>query len=201
MAALWSTVRRRLADESGFTLTELLVAAVIGVLVAAGGAMVLQVAVKAQPRATERAGQIQQGRALMETLSRELREGQSISGATESGFEVRTFVNSAACGGAHSTAQILCSVTYSCAAGTCTRTEHDGAGGGTPTVVATDLLDTSIFTYCEEIAGTTNCDLPTAAAPTYIGIELAYPAEDGAETVSLADGVALRNYLAEAPSS
>lgn len=201
MASLLTAVRHRLADQRGFTLTELLVASVIGLLVAAGGAIVLQVAVKAQPGATERAGQIQQGRALMETLSRELRQGQSITAATESGFEIRTFVNSATCGGAQATAPILCSVTYSCAENACTRTEHDGSGVGSTTVMATDLLDTSIFRYCQDASGTTSCDLPTAAAPTYIGIELAYPADDGGESITLADGASLRNYLTVAPSS
>lgn len=192
------SARRALArlrtDERGLTLPELLVATVIALLVAAGGMAVLQVAIKSQPRVSERAAQIQQGRTLIETVSRELRQGQSIAAATASSLEITTFVNSDPCGGSQSDTARLCRVTYACEGSTCTRTEHDGAGGGTTRQVATGLLASDVFSYCESEAGV-DCGLAAATHPTYVGIELAYPRRDGQEAVTLADGVALRNYF------
>lgn len=192
MPALPGSVRRRLADERGVTLIELLVATVIALVVAAGGVLVLQIAIRTQPQVSERAGQIQQGRTLVETVTRELRQGQSIEGATESSLEIMTYVNSDPCGGPAATTSTLCRVTYVCEGTVCTRTEHDGAGAGSATQVASGLLDGTIFSYCEDGG---SCELATATDPTYVEVELAYPGEDGGEAITLTDGVALRNYF------
>lgn len=195
MTALARIAALRLRDQRGMTLPELLVATVIALLVAAAGMVVLQVAIKGQPRISERASQIQQGRTLIETVSRELRQGQSISGATASSLEITTFVNSSSCGGPPASTAILCRITYSCQESSCVRTEHDDdGGGGTTQEVATGLAAPTIFSYCEQ-AGETACALSAATHPTYVGIELAYPAEDGSEAITLGDGVALRNHF------
>ena len=201
MAGLARALRRRVADERGFTLPELLVATIIALMVAAGGMLVLQIAVRTQPQVSERAAQIQQGRTLMETISRELRQGESVEAATESSLEVMTYVSSSFCGSTETGPATLCRVTYTCAEGSCSRTEHGDSGGGTTTQVATGLLHSSVFSYCDATDTGTACDLTAASYPTYVGLELAYPSDDGEEAITLADGVALRNHFAPGPET
>jgi prepilin-type N-terminal cleavage/methylation domain-containing protein len=176
----------RLASEHGFSLPELLVAIALGLIVAAGGATLLMIAVQSQPRAGDRSAQIQQGRTMIESISREVREGQTIYNPTPSGFEVLTYVHSATCGGAAASSAILCRVAYACDTDSCTRTERDadGTGTGTSRVVAEEITGPNVFTYQGD-----------AANPGYVGITLAFPDEDGAEAVTLADGAELRNHV------
>jgi prepilin-type N-terminal cleavage/methylation domain-containing protein len=183
---------RRLAQEDGFTLPELLIATVIALLVAAGGMMILQIAVRTQPQISERAAQIQQGRVMMEALSRELRQGESITTATPTELELITFVNSQTCGGPSAQNSIICRVSYSCEGGACTRSEHDGAGGGSSRQVVDGLLSQNVFCY-QPHRDQSSCPEP-GETPSYVAIELAFPGDDGAETVTLRDGVALRNH-------
>lgn len=174
---------RRLADQSGFTLPELLVALMISLMVVAGAGTVLMIAVKAQPRTSDRSAQIQQGRVMLERITRELRQGENVADATASGLRILTYVHTSACGSGNPGDARLCSVTYSCAGSSCTRTESDSSGGGPELsrTVAEGLLNADIFSY----AGT---------PPTWVGVTLAFPSQEGEETVTLADGVYLRNY-------
>ncbi len=193
-------IRRRLSDERGFTFPELIVATMMGMLAIAGAMMILQIAVRAQPQALERSGQIQQARALIETVSRELRQGASIQGASTTGLTIDTYVNRNTCGGTGTGPSILCRVTYACTAASCTRTESSVSGGaGRTTELARGLLAPSIFSYCIEQAGAPSCGLSAATNPSYVGIRLAYSNPDGGESVTFDDGVALRNHTSEAP--
>lgn len=188
-------IRQRLAaEESGFTFPELIVAMTIGLIVIGGGMLVLQVAATQQPRASERSARIQQARTLIERVSRELRQGATVQGATATSLTVQTFVNTDVCGGATSAIAISCRITYACASGSCTRSVETDSGPST-SVVAEGILAPEIFSYCEGVGASGVCDLPAATDPTYVGIELGYPREDGGEAITLADGVALRNYL------
>lgn len=195
MAGTAARLRRTLAEERGFSFPELIVAMMVAMVVAGGAATLLIVAVRAQPPSSERSAQIQQGRTLIESVSRELRQGETVHEATASTLTFDTYANSVACGGSFSQTARLCRVSYSCEAGTCVRNEFDAAGVASTREVATGLLDDEIFSYCQSAEGGPQCGLETVAAPTYVGIEIAYPKPDGGEGVTFNDGTALRNYL------
>ena len=186
VAALRERGRRAGADERGYSLPELIVATMVALIVAAAGMTVVMIAVRSEPKVSERAAQIQQGRTMIERISRELRQGESVSSPSASGLTMLTYVASASCGGAPSSTAILCRVTYACGSTGCTRTERNpnGSGSAPSEQVVSGILGPSVFSY-----------QPSASAPEYVGLALSYPGEDGEETVTLADGVALRNYF------
>lgn len=179
---------------------ELLVGLMIGLMVAAGGMIILQIAVRSQPESSTRSAQIQEGRAMMERLSRELRQGESVEFATSTGLTINTYVKSASCGGPTAATAILCTVSYSCADGTCSRQEHDGSGGDGAQTVVTGLASDDVFRYCE--AEVPDCE-PAASAsnPGYVEITLSYPRTDGDEAVTFTDGVHLRNLILDDPGA
>lgn len=181
---------RLLRDESGFTLPELLIGAAIALVVAAAGMMVVTIAVKSQPRITDRAAQIQQGRTMLERLSRELRQGDDVTNATATALRVHTFVDGSDCGGVQGTA-VPCWVDYACSADTCTRTVE----GDTAEVVASGLRSADVFCFTPW-DGQSACGATTAVDPAYVALRLSFPGEDGAETVTLDDGISLRNRAA-----
>jgi prepilin-type N-terminal cleavage/methylation domain-containing protein len=179
-------LRRRLRSESGFTLPELLIALMIGLLIAAGAATMLMVAVKAQPRTSERAAQIQQGRVMLENLTRELRQGETVSNASPSGLQILTYVHTSGCGsGTPGGDARMCLVTYACSDDSCVRTERDPGGGGSAPArtVVTGIADPAVFSY------------EGGSDTTYVGVRLVFPQADGEEAVTLSDGAALRNYF------
>jgi hypothetical protein len=105
--------------------------------------------------------------------------------ATASQLSIVTYVDTpSSCSGATSTTANLCSVTYSCSSGTCTRrvAKADGSSPGSTVTVLTGLSSSSIFSYS-----------PSATAPTYIGVTLALPTSSGSNALTLIDGAALRN--------
>jgi len=171
-------------DESGFTLTELLVASVIGLAVMGAAVMMLMAAARTQPETTDRAARIQEGRTLVERIGRELRQGSTVTGASATQLSVITYVGSATCGGAAASTAIQCRVDYSCSGGTCTRSERNPDGSGTPatTQVVSGLSSSNVFNYS-----------PSAADPDYIGISLAMQPAGSSDSIVLTDGVTLRN--------
>src|SRR4029078_5120338 len=90
----------------------------------------------------------------------------------------------ATCGGGASSTSISCRVTYSCSGATCTRTEAkpDGTSPGPAVQVVSGLSSSNVFAYTA----------PTSTAPAYVGVTLAFPAKDGSDAITLADGAALR---------
>lgn len=171
-------------NERGFSLPELLVATAVSLVVIAGGMALLSAAMKRQPATSERASQIQQGRVMAETLVRELRQGEAVSG-TATSLVVVTYANSTTCGGAHAATAILCRVTYSCASHACTRTEArpDGSAPGPAVTVVRGIADPSVFSYTP------------ATTPSYVSVRLGFADDGGHETVTLEDGTALRNWF------
>lgn len=186
MAGGLHRLRLRLADARGYSLPELLVAMVIGLIVSAAGATMVIVALQTQPRASERAAQIQQGRVMLESITRELRQGQSIVGLSASGLEVLTYVPVASCGAPAVGDARLCRVSYTCDAATCTRIERDADGGGTPRthLMVSGISGPGVFSFQGD---------PTD--PAFVGVRLVFPQEGGEESVTLEDGAALRNYF------
>jgi prepilin-type N-terminal cleavage/methylation domain-containing protein len=178
-----SAARAVRSDERGYTLTELLVGVTIALLVTAGAATVVMMAVRTQPHTTERAGQIQQGRFMLETLTRELRQGESIQGATTSQVSFLTYVPTAVCGGSGQGPSRLCLVTYSCGSATCSRTEAPPGGGAASTrEVVSGITGPNVFEV-------------DPLEPTYVAVRLVFPQESGEEAITLEDGAALRNYF------
>jgi Tfp pilus assembly protein PilW len=178
------TASSPLGSESGFTLVEVLVATVLGLLVVGVGATMFTAAIQSQPKQSARGAKVQQARTTMERLVRELRQGGDVYTATSSQLAFLTYVHSAACGGAPSSSSIQCRVTYSCSAGACTRVEATptGANPGPAETVASGLSNAAVFTYS-----------PSTTAPAYVGATLSYPAAGGDDAITLQDGATLRN--------
>ncbi len=73
MPVILSRLGARLADERGFTLVEVLVASVLGMIVLGGAFTVLQVAATQGERVQQRVDTVQRGRITMEQITRQLR--------------------------------------------------------------------------------------------------------------------------------
>lgn len=177
-----------LTEDHGYTLTELLLTAtaLIGLL-AVMGAGITTIA-RNQVRVADRSAQIQEGRAMIERITRELREGSGVQNPTPSGLSFLTYVRRQECGGSEppasdDTAAIQCRVTYACTDGACTRTEArpDGFEPGPTVRLVEGLRSSAIFTYVP------------ADNPGYVTVTLEYPGQNGDETVTLSDGATLRN--------
>jgi len=177
--------------EAGYTFPELIVAMMIGLLVAFGATSVVMMAVKAEPRTSARAGQLQQGRTMAERLVRELRQGGEVYTATASELSFLTRVHGSSCDGSPGATSILCRVTYSCDANGCNRMVQDPEGGDAAPGrrLVSDIDGPAVFTYLSPEPG---------QPPNYVGVELVFPSESGGESVTIADGAALRNWAPEA---
>lgn len=184
---------RALRDEVGHTLPELLVAAVLSLLIAAAGSMLVVVAVKTQPQTSERAGQIQQGRTMLENVTRELRQAKSVTAASSSQVELLTYVPAAACGVAGTGSAQLCRVTYSCNASSCSRTERP------PNATTPSRTTTSVSGITGP--GVFSAEGTDPLSPAYVGVRLVFPQASGEEAVTLDDGAALRNFVATTGAS
>ena len=184
MAALANRAIRGVRGSDGFTLPEVLMATVLGLLIVGVAATVFGAAMQSQPKLTARDNGISRARTTMERLTRELRQGASVSTATSTQLSFVTYVHSATCGGAFSSTSIACRVTYSCGTSSCTRREArpDGTSPGPTVTVVSGLSTGNVFTYS-----------PNSTAPTYIGATLVFPGQNGDDAISLSDGVTLRN--------
>jgi prepilin-type N-terminal cleavage/methylation domain-containing protein len=184
MAALANRAIRRVRGSDGFTLPELLVATMIGLLIVGVSATVFGAALQSQPGLTARDTGISHARTTMERLTRELRQGASVSTATSTQLAFVTYVHSATCGGAPASTAIACRVTYSCGSSSCTRREArpDGTSPGPTVTVVSGLSTGNVFTYS-----------PNSTAATYIGATLVFPGQNGDDAISVSDGVTLRN--------
>jgi prepilin-type N-terminal cleavage/methylation domain-containing protein len=158
-------------EESGFTLVELLVAMVLGLIILGASVMVFTSASKNQPRATSRTADIQEARTGMERVVRELRQGSLASG-TSSQLTV-TYPQNPVCGGS-------CTVVYTCASGNCSRTQ-----GGMTRILVTGLASNSVFGYSVCPAEPTKIN--------YISVTMPFRASNGDDSITLTDGVRLRN--------
>lgn len=178
---------RRLGEQTGITLVELLVAASLLATVFAIAVPALVKALTAEPKISARSAQVSSARAAVERMARDLRQGYAIDGAGPTTLSFRTYARRTTCGSGStpsaSTPAILCQVTYACSAGECIRSEAEpGQSGGTSVVLVGGLLPGTVFTY-----------LPNATEPTYVEIRLAFQDREGQETVTIDDGINLRN--------
>jgi prepilin-type N-terminal cleavage/methylation domain-containing protein len=176
-------IGRWVRRADGFTLPELLIGMMIGLLVVGTGVMIFTTALRSQPRTSDRLAKIRDARAASERIVREIREGWDVTVATSSQFSFLTYVHSTSCGGPAGATAIPCRVTYSCSSGACTRTEAgpNGSAPGPSRIVVSGLSGSGVFSYS-----------PSPGAPTWVGITLSFPA-DGDDAVTIEDGAALRN--------
>ena len=178
--------------ERGVSIAELLVFMMMLLIVLGAGMALLIVSVKSQPRISDRNFAIQDGRVLQERFARELRQSSLVEqtpAPTSSSITFDTYVRRTQCGGAVETdptkPAIACKVTYTCTAGTCSRTEAPlpGQPGSTTTdQLVSGLSSSAVFGYS-----------PTSTNPDYVTMRLVFPAEGGDDAVTLEDGVDLRN--------
>jgi prepilin-type N-terminal cleavage/methylation domain-containing protein len=184
MRSLFRHAVRKLGDERGFTLTEVLMASVLGLFVVGIATTVFVTAVRTQPGLTTRGDAIRQARTGMERLVRELRQGNGTVYGQPAANQLSflTYVPGSTCG---ATSNGFCRVTYSCAtSGTCTRTvaKADGTSPSAAANVVTGLKTSNVFSY-----------LPTNTAPYYITATFVFPGQNGGEAITVSDGAALRN--------
>ncbi len=156
----------------------------VSLVVIGGSVGVVTAGLRSEPRIAERTADIQEARVAVERLTREMRQGSLVTAASANQLSVVTNVNSLPCGGATSDASQPCLVTYACSGGQCTRTEAnpDGSGATAPVVVVKGISADPVFTYT-----------PSAASPNYIGVALEFPANAGDDSITLTDGVTMRN--------
>jgi prepilin-type N-terminal cleavage/methylation domain-containing protein len=174
----------RARRTDGFTLPELLIGMMIGLLVVGTGVTVFTTALRSQPRTTDRLAKISDARTASERIVREIREGWDTTVATSSQLSFLTYVHSTSCGGPLGATAIPCRVTYSCSGGACTRTEAqpNGSAPGLSRTVVSGISGSGVFSYS-----------PDSSAPTWVGITLSFPAANGDDAVTIEDGAALRN--------
>jgi type IV pilus assembly protein PilW len=175
-------------EAGGFTLVEVLVAAVLGLIVIGSAVTMFASSIKSQPRAATKGASIQKARTTLERMTQELRQGSTVSFAGASQVTTVTWVNSASCGGAYAANAIQCQVVYSCTGSTCTRTERnsDGTGTGSTEQVVTGLSGPDIFSVspsCSTSAGgedsitaSDGVTLRNSTSPTHVCVTLAFPA-------------------------
>lgn len=202
--------RRRpsLDDESGMTLVEMLIAALMSVIIVAASCSMLISAVRDQPALSKKAQNVTTARWQLERMVRELRNGVKVEvvpavSPTSAEVTVVAQMRLVACGGAPQTDPaadpVQCKVTYSCSGATCTRREAtlEGTPVGTTTVAASGLGDSDVFCFVPSAeVDPTQCgpaqEGEEAAPPTYVGINLEVPNPDGPGLLTISDGATLR---------
>lgn len=183
LARTGQLLARARRDESGFTLPELLIAMTAGLVVFGGAVLLNTTSTHGQSGVQSRAYQIQKARTAIDRIVREVHQGSTVTTATPTQLTFLTWVHNTCAGGASSTA-VSCRVTYTCTAGTCSRTlrNPDGTGSAASVQVASGLASSDVFTYS-----------PSTTAPTYVGVTLALGSSPGQSAVTLDDGAALGN--------
>jgi len=181
MRATWS--RRVRDDESGFTLIEMLVAAVVGILVTGAALSLVETIAKIAPKDQERAHAIRDAQVGLYRMTRELRQAQSVNGATPTLMDIDLTIG-----------VVTKRVVYDCGGTRCLRSEAP-VGAEPPSggeVVVDRLLNDAggdpVFTYSP--AG--------ALPPDHVAVSISVPASGGSENghghrVVFEDGLALRN--------
>jgi Tfp pilus assembly protein PilW len=196
-------VRRRLTaldGEGGMTLIELLVAMTMGIIVVGGATAMLISAVRVQPQQQQQAESISTARFELERMTREIRNGASVTVANPSNVSFVARVRRTTCGGSvpasASTPSIQCQIVYGCTTTSCTRTERvvGSTSGGVPTTIVRDINSSSVFCFVPSAnADPTECGAAKAGtSPTYIGLTLSVPNPRGSGHLTISDGASLR---------
>jgi Tfp pilus assembly protein PilV len=191
-------------DESGMTMIEMLVAALMSVIIVAASCAMLISAVRDQPALSKKAQNVTTARYQLERIVREFRNGVTLITKTPAEVTMVARVRRVACGGAAQTDSsaepIQCRITYNCSGETCTRSEAtlEGTPVGTPVIAVSGLGDTNVFCFVPSAEeDPTECGGPQegegAIAPTYIGVNLEIPNPEGRGLLTISDGATLRS--------
>lgn len=179
---------RKSKGEEGFTLVELLVSSVMGVIVMGAVASLVISAVREQPKISKEVQNVSSARWMLERLTHELRNGKEVKEGTASKISFVGYVRRTTCGGstalAASSPAIECRITYECSTTSCTRKETSPATTtGVAKRVFSGLASNQIFTY-----------VPSAANATYVKatLQLPDPTNAGSPLV-ISSGASLRN--------
>jgi hypothetical protein len=158
--------------------------------------------VRAQPQQSKQAENITTARWQLDRVTRELRDGVSVTSghakANEVSFLAR--VRHTTCGGSVPTSpsatSIVCQVTYTCTTTSCTRIEaKEGTFTGTSTTIVTGIDTSSVFCFVPSTeADPTKCGpAQSATTPTYVGVTLHVPNPAGSGALTVSDGASLRS--------
>jgi hypothetical protein len=158
-------------------------------------AMLIIAAVKDQPKISKQAQNVTTARWVLDRITHELRNGESISPehANASEISFQTYVRHNSCGSstslASSSSAIKCQVTYACTTTTCFRTESaPGTYSGTPRPIFSGINSSQVFTYAP------NAPNPSSLTqPTYVKVTLRLPNPSGTGALTVSDGASLRN--------
>jgi len=185
-------------DESGMTLIEMLVAAMMSVIIVGASCAMLISAVRDQPGLSKKAQNVTTARFQLERIVREIRSGVVVESGTPSQMTMKVRLRRVACGGAVQTnpsaEPIECTVTYNCSGSSCTRTEL-APGGDITAIALSGIGSTDVFCFAPSDEGDpTRCgttENPRKA--TYVGINLQVPNPDGPGLLTISDGATLRS--------
>jgi Tfp pilus assembly protein PilV len=196
-------LRRRvsLRDESGLTLIEMLVAALMSVIIVGAACAMLITAVKDQPGLSRKAQNVTTARYQLERVVREIRDAVKVERATTTEIQLLTRTQKTACGGTTKASPNVqrpqCRVTYRCSATSCTRTEatEGGVPVGTAVVALTGLQSSSVFCFVPSTdTDPSKCGSPRTGSgpPTYVGVGLQVKNPEGPGFLTISDGATLR---------
>lgn len=192
--------RIELQDESGLTLIEMLVAALMSVIIVGAACAMLISAVKDQPGLSRKAENVTTARYQLERVVREIRTAVKVEKATPSEVELLTKTQRTTCGAttkaSPSVQRVQCRVTYRCSGTTCTRSEatEGRVPVGTATVALTGIESPSVFCFVpSEESDPSKCGSPrSGTVPTYVGMNLRVKNPEGPGLLTISDGATLR---------
>lgn len=196
-------VRRRLtsSDESGLTLIELLVAALMSVIIVGAACAMLISAVKSQPGLSRKADNVTTARYQLERMVRQIRDAVKVEKATTTEVVLLTRTQRTTCGGSTKASPNVqrpqCRVTYRCVGATCTRSEatEGGVKVGIATVALSGIESTNVFCFVPSTeTDPSKCGPPRTGEgpPTYVGVDLQVKNPEGPGILTISDGATLR---------
>jgi hypothetical protein len=193
--------RLSLGDESGLTLIEMLVAALMSVIIVGAACAMLISAVKSQPGLSRKGENVTTARYQLERVVREIRDSVKVEKATPTEVELLTRTQKTVCGGITKASPNVqrpqCRVTYRCSATACTRSEatEGGVKVGATAVALTGIESASVFCFVPSIeTDPSKCGAPRTGEgpPTYVGVNLQVKNPEGPGILTISDGATLR---------
>jgi hypothetical protein len=165
-------------DERGFTLTELLAAIPLMLMIFFATFQLYEVAVREQDRGDSRVRSIVQQKNGLEKISRELRDSVALEYQTSDIMDAQI-----SSGGPW--------VHYDCSGTTCRRWQGATQGALTtgPVTVVSNVLSAEFHTY----ANSGGALIPDYVNPTYVTVTLRVTAKGASNPIVLNDGFNLRN--------
>lgn len=172
--------RLQATSEDGFTLVELLIAALLMGLILTASLAALTGIERGQREVGSRTDELARARAGVERMTREIRQARTVASVTASTLALDTLTYTAG-----STTPSYKRVTYDCSGTTCTRTV---TGESARVVVPNVTNPGSVFTSATDATGKVNYVTFTVTMGTQ-------GANRSAGSITLADGVEMRNVL------